>query len=101
MSIAYCITLSRIAGALCLLPLEVTTQIVSAFWFVYAFCGMTDMADGYVARKLKAETKTGALLDSIADIIFVICCSFKLVPILTIPSWLWYIEGHYIRTKNH
>lgn len=91
LSIPNSITLSRIIGALCLLPLEVTTQKVSAYWFVYAFCGMTDMTDGYVARKLKAETKTGALLDSIADIVFVICCSCKLMPILTIPSWLWYV----------
>lgn len=49
MSFPNSITLSRIIGALCLLPLEVTTQVVSPFWLVYAFSGMTDMADGYVA----------------------------------------------------
>ena len=87
--IANYITLSRIFGALCLLPLEVATQPASPFWFLYAFCGITDIADGYVARKLKAETKTGALLDSIADIVFVICCSIKLITFLTVPLWLW------------
>ncbi len=91
LSIPNSITLSRIIGALCLLPLEVTTQIVSSFWFIFAFCGVTDMADGYVVRKLKAETKTGALLDSIADIIFVICCSCRLIPVLTFPLWIWSI----------
>lgn len=88
-SIVNLITLSRIMGSLCLLPLEVQSQLASPFWFLYSFCGITDVADGCVARKLKAETKTGALLDSIADIVFVICYSGKLITILTIPSWLW------------
>ncbi|MCQ2075890.1 MAG: CDP-alcohol phosphatidyltransferase family protein [Bacteroidaceae bacterium] len=89
MSIPNGITLFRIVGALCLLPLETTTQITSPFWLVYAFCGITDMTDGYVARILKAETKVGALLDSIADIVFVICCSCKLIHLMKCPIWLW------------
>lgn len=72
-----------------MLPLGMTTRPASPFWFLYSFCGITDMADGIVARKLKTATKTGALLDSIADIVFVVCCSFKLTPILELPSWLW------------
>lgn len=74
-----------------MLPLAVTTRLASPFWFLYAFCGMTDIADGFVARKLKAETKTGELLDSIADIVFVVCCICKLPPFLSMPSWLWLI----------
>lgn len=89
LSIANQITLSRIIGSLCLLPLEVQTQPTSSFWFLYAFCGITDIADGYVARKLGIATKTGALLDSIADIAFVICSSIKLITILKVPSWFW------------
>lgn len=89
LTIADHITSSRIVGALCLLPLEVTTQFVSPFWLLFLICGITDIADGYVARKLKAETKRGAMLDSIADIVFVICCSIKLITILTVPSWIW------------
>lgn len=89
--IANYITLSRIIGSLCLLSLGVSTQLATNFWFLYAFCGITDIADGYVARKLKAETILGALLDSIADIIFVICCSCKLITFMKVPLWLWYI----------
>lgn len=88
LSISNLITLSRIIGSLLLLPLDVQVQPTSSFWFLYAFCGITDISDGCVARKLKAETKTGALLDSIADIVFVICTSSKLITIITIPSWL-------------
>lgn len=92
-SIANGITLSRIMGALCMLTYEVTTQIASPFWLLFAFCGMTDVADGYVARRLKAETKKGALLDSIADIVFVFCSAYKLFPHLRLPSWLWAIAS--------
>ena len=51
------------------------------------------MVDGYLARKLQCESKTGALLDSLADLVFVACCCFKLMPLLAIPKWLWVLGG--------
>ena len=36
------------------------------FWTLYVLCGISDMADGWLARKLHAETKAGAILDSVA-----------------------------------
>ena len=47
------------------------------------------MLDGYLARKLRAESKTGAVLDSVADICFVACCAIRLIPVVQIPTWLW------------
>ena len=47
------------------------------------------MVDGYLARRLHAESKTGAVLDSVADIGFVVCCAIRLLPVLQIPTWLW------------
>ena len=84
------ITLLRIAGSLGLLLSDVTNVL---FWLVYAFCGISDIADGWLARKLKCATKTGALLDSLADICFVACCVWKLLPILDLPQWLWLWAG--------
>ena len=46
------------------------------------------MADGYLARKLGCESQVGALLDSLADLVFVVCCCFKLIPALAFPKWL-------------
>ena len=83
------ISSARMAGAMCLLLLDVTPQIFSGFWGIYAICGVSDFADGYLARKLKSETKSGALLDSVADIVFVVCCAFKLIPLLNLPRWVW------------
>ena len=63
------------------------------FWTLYVLCGISDMIDGWLARKLKAESKTGSVLDSIADLSFVVCCAIKLLPALSIPSWLWIWAG--------
>ena len=46
------------------------------------------MADGWLARKLHAETEAGAIWDSVADIVFVACCATRLLPVLEIPVWL-------------
>ena len=58
------------------------------FWALYALCGISDMVDGPLARNLQAESKTGAVLDSVADIVFVACCAIRLLPVLEIPVWL-------------
>ena len=84
------ITLLRIAGSFGLLLCDVTGV---AFWLIYGLCGISDIADGWLARKLKCVTKTGALLDSVSDICFVACCAWKLLPIFDLPQWLWLWAG--------
>lgn len=80
----------RIMGAFCLLFCRPASV---AFWVVYGLCGISDMVDGYLARRLHAESKAGAVLDSVADLCFVVCCAIKLIPVLQIPSWLWIWAG--------
>ena len=63
------------------------------FWTLYVLCGISDMIDGWLARKLQAESKTGSVLDSIADLLFVACCATQLLPTMSIPSWLWIWVG--------
>ena len=71
----------------------------AAFWVIYGLCGVSDMADGYLARRLQAESKTGAMLDSVSDICFVACCAIRLLPVLQIPLWLWIWTGLIIIIK--
>lgn len=47
------------------------------------------MVDGFIARKTHTESKTGEILDSIADLIFVLICLFKILPTIHIATWLW------------
>ena len=84
------ITTLRILGAACLL---LCNPAGVAFWVIYGLCGVSDMVDGYLARRLHAESKTGAVLDSVADMCFVACCAIRLLPILPIPTWLWIWAG--------
>lgn len=90
------ITLLRIAGSLGLLLCDVAGVV---FWIVYGLCGISDIVDGWLARKLKCVTKKGALLDSLADICFVACCAWKLLPILELPQWLWLWAGVIVAIK--
>ena len=80
----------RIAGSLSLLFFDVKGW---PFWTLYALCGISDMIDGWLARKLHAETKAGAVIDSVADIVFVVCCAIRLLPVQEIPTWLWIWAG--------
>ena len=79
----------RIAGSIGLLFCDVFNW---PFWVLYASCGISDMVDGSLARRLHAETKAGAILDSVSDIVFVACCAICLLPVLEIP-WLWIWAG--------
>jgi CDP-diacylglycerol--glycerol-3-phosphate 3-phosphatidyltransferase len=90
------ITSLRIAGSFGLLFCDVMGV---AYWIIYALCGISDIADGWLARKLKCVTKTGALLDSLADICFVACLCPLLLPILELPQWLWLWAGVIVAIK--
>ena len=80
------ITIIRVFGALGLLFFGVESSV---FWVIYLASGISDMFDGFLARKYHCESKIGALLDSLADIVFVACCCIKLIPVLAFPNWLW------------
>ena len=100
------ITLLRIAGSLGLLLCDVTGVV---YWIIYALCGISDIVDGWLARRLKCVSKTGALLDSVADVCFVACCAWTLLPILgsalplcfgkELPQWLWLWAGVIVAIK--
>lgn len=90
------ITALRFLGAVCLLFFNVGSV---AFWSIYFVCGISDMVDGYLARRLHGESKTGAVLDSLADLVFVACCCYKLIPVLTFPKWLWIWGGVIVAIK--
>ena len=90
------ITALRFIGAVCLLFFVVGCP---AFWAIYFVCGISDMVDGYLARRLGCESKTGAILDSMADLVFVACCCYKLLPVLAFPKWLWIWGGAIVAIK--
>ncbi|MBF4692551.1 CDP-alcohol phosphatidyltransferase family protein [Fusibacter ferrireducens] len=86
------ISLSRILMALSLLKLE---PFSTAFYLVYIFCGLSDIVDGYIARKTNSTSELGAKLDSFADLIMILVVMAILIPILEIPMayiiWIFII----------
>ena len=85
-SLANCITAIRI---LCSIALLFFPAFSTAFYALYITSGVSDMVDGWVARRTHTASELGAKLDTIADIIFVIVCLVILLPVLNIPVWLW------------
>lgn len=65
----------------------------NSFFVFYLICGLTDMIDGYVARKTKSVSEAGALLDSVADFCFLACVAVKVIPVIIIPRWLLILIG--------
>ena len=84
--VANSITVSRMLFSLALLVLPSRSL---PFAVLYLLCGVTDVMDGFVARKLHTESEKGAMLDSIADLIFAVVYAVKILPILKIPLWIW------------
>ena len=63
------------------------------FWVLYVIAGMTDMLDGFLARRWGVESRFGARLDSMADFVFVLTVGYKLFPWLKLPAALWMMIG--------
>ena len=63
------------------------------FYGLYLAAGLSDMLDGYVARRTNSASPLGAKLDSMADLVFLAVCLLKLLPVLTLPVWLWVWVG--------
>lgn len=79
---------SRIA--LCL-PLLLVNAMTLPFWVLYLIAGLTDILDGFLARRWGVESRFGARLDSLADFVFVLAVGYKLFLWLKLPAALWMI----------
>ena len=84
--------LSTSRNALCL-PLLLVDAMTLPFWVLYLIAGLTDILDGFLARRWGAESKFGARLDSLADFLFVLAVGYKLFPWLKLPATLWMMIG--------
>ena len=84
------LSMSRIV--LCL-PLLMVDAMTVPFWVLYVIAGLTDILDGFLARRWGVESKFGARLDSLADFVFVLVVGYKLFPWLKLSDELWMMIG--------
>lgn len=89
-NIADTVTAMRIAASLFLPFFH-----VQSIWFlvIYTFAGLTDVLDGWIARKFGMDSEFGARLDSIADLVFYGILLIYLFPVLywILPGEIWYV----------
>jgi CDP-diacylglycerol--glycerol-3-phosphate 3-phosphatidyltransferase len=80
------ITFSRILIILPFILVASSNPFLGAILFAVA--SLTDLLDGYIARRSKQVTKLGILLDPIADKLLVISALIVLVDMELIPAWI-------------
>jgi CDP-diacylglycerol--glycerol-3-phosphate 3-phosphatidyltransferase len=78
---------------LCSIALLFCAALSSWFYALYITAGVSDMVDGWVARKTNTVSVFGSKLDTVADIIFVVVCLVKLLPVLHLPVWIYLWVG--------
>lgn len=85
--LANLLTTSRLvsAGPLALLVLH--DRFALAFWLFLA-AALTDLADGFVAKRWAGPSPIGAALDPVADKLLVGCLLLALVQTGLVPAWL-------------
>ena len=81
------VTISRIMLSVLIFFVDPYTTL---FITMYIICGISDIVDGFIARKLSLESDIGARLDSVADMIFVIVIVIKLFPVIKLPHYIVY-----------
>ena len=82
---ANAITSVRIVCALVLIACPTFSKW---FYLFYLIGGVSDVLDGFAARRLGKETEFGARLDTIADIAFTAVVLVKVVRAVSVPAWL-------------
>ncbi|WP_283249008.1 CDP-alcohol phosphatidyltransferase family protein [Paenibacillus antibioticophila] len=78
------ITLIRVFGAVTLLYAE---PFSSFFYTLYIVCGLSDVLDGYLARRLGAASNLGQVLDSVSDFLFIGIVLFIYITYIALPGW--------------
>lgn len=78
-NIANIVTVLRIIGTLSLLFMVPRSPV---WLWVYGLCGVTDVLDGFLARRLKIQSRFGSRLDSASDLLFYAVMIIQLLPLL-------------------
>ena len=71
-----------------LLQTGMGTAVALVAFFLFLSGALTDLADGYLARKYGIESVLGKLMDPLADKVLVATPLIMLIPMGRIPAWV-------------
>ena len=82
------LTIFRICGSISLIFLK---PLAIAFFMVYTLSGISDVLDGWIARRYHVTSELGTKLDTIADFAFYTVMLLKILPLLKelLPREIW------------
>jgi cardiolipin synthase len=86
------LTILRLLLVPCFLGASVEGMYVTAF-VIFVSAAVTDVLDGWLARRLDVRSRLGALLDPAADKTLMVCgfvyyTSAAKLPVIELPGWL-------------
>lgn len=84
------VTAGRMAGALLLL---LTTPLSAAFYVIYSLCCVSDILDGFIARKTNTASRAGEILDSAADFLLTAVLLYLFIPLMPWEPWMLFWIG--------
>jgi CDP-diacylglycerol--glycerol-3-phosphate 3-phosphatidyltransferase len=74
----------------CLQPAAGNGMRLLAF-ALFLSAALTDLADGYIARKQQSESILGKLMDPLADKVLVAAALIMLIPMGMVPAWVSFL----------
>jgi phosphatidylglycerophosphate synthase len=79
------LSVSRILFSFLLIFL-INTQV----WFIFCYlvCGVSDVADGYLARRFNATSKLGSFLDSLSDLVFWVIILYLAITFIQFQTYM-------------
>lgn len=81
----------RIILSFVMLFLEIRNPL---FLSLYLICIISDVLDGYIARRYNLSSDFGAIIDSIADFIFVFVMIIRFIPMIDGSNWIFTWIGY-------
>ena len=87
MNLPNVITLARLLSVPLTVWLILEARFAAAFW-VFVAAGISDAADGFIAKRFDSRTRLGALLDPIADKALLVAVYVTLGAVGHLETWL-------------